>query len=316
MSKTARLLELMMTINAKKVFTARELAEEFNVSYRTILRDLEELSSLGVPLYSEVGVHGGYRIIKERILPPVSLKETEAIAIFFAAQSLEYFGALPFKAEIKTALNKFYHSLPQDVKSTIDEMKHRVAFWSPKRPHAAPYLKDLLEAAVSQTSLCIEYDGSHGPQERRIFPVGLYSHNGLWYCPAYCFKRQAFRLFRADRVLNVLPTPPPDAVDVPSMSITEWLEHAERGGQTTLPLKVQLTAEGVRHAQNLLDLETMITMNADRTGTLYGRIPQSEIGYFTELIWSLGTEARLEEPIEIIELIQVKLQKLSHFYKK
>ena len=60
MSKTKRLIELMMTVNAKRKFTARELAEEFNVSYRTILRDLDELSELGVPLYSEVGADGGY----------------------------------------------------------------------------------------------------------------------------------------------------------------------------------------------------------------------------------------------------------------
>lgn len=69
MSKSKRLMELMMTVNRMRKFTVRELADQFDVSSRTILRDLQELSELGVPLYSEVGPHGGYQVLKERILP-------------------------------------------------------------------------------------------------------------------------------------------------------------------------------------------------------------------------------------------------------
>ena len=65
MSKSKRLLDLMMTVNRKRKFTVRELADEFHVSSRTILRDLQELGELGVPLYSEVGPHGGYQVLSE-----------------------------------------------------------------------------------------------------------------------------------------------------------------------------------------------------------------------------------------------------------
>ncbi len=83
MSKSKRLLELMMTVNRKRKFTVKELAREFGVSSRTILRDLQELSELGVPLYSEVGPHGGYQVLNERMLPPIAFTEEEAVAIFF-----------------------------------------------------------------------------------------------------------------------------------------------------------------------------------------------------------------------------------------
>ena len=83
MNKSQRLLEMMMAVNRKRKFTVKELAGEFNVSSRTILRDLQELSELGVPLYSEVGPHGGYQVLKERILPPIAFTEEEAVAIFF-----------------------------------------------------------------------------------------------------------------------------------------------------------------------------------------------------------------------------------------
>lgn len=65
-TKTQRLIELMMKVYDKKQFTVEELAQEFDVSYRTMLRYLQELSSLGVPLYSEVGKHGGYSLLNEK----------------------------------------------------------------------------------------------------------------------------------------------------------------------------------------------------------------------------------------------------------
>ena len=91
MSKAERLIEMMITINAKKDFTVGELAKEFSVSKRTILRDLQELEQAGFPLYSEVGAAGGYHILKERILPPITFSENEAKAIFFACQALKFY---------------------------------------------------------------------------------------------------------------------------------------------------------------------------------------------------------------------------------
>ena len=82
MSKAERLIEMMITINTKKHFTVGELAEEFSVSKRTVLRDLQALEQAGFPLYSEVGAAGGYRILKERVLPPITFSENEAKAIF------------------------------------------------------------------------------------------------------------------------------------------------------------------------------------------------------------------------------------------
>jgi predicted DNA-binding transcriptional regulator YafY len=108
MSKSKRLLELMMTVNRKRKFTVKELALEFGVSTRTMLRDLQELSELGVPLYSEVGPHGGYQVLKERILPPIAFSEEEAVAMFFAVYALRHYSSLPFEAESASSLDKFY----------------------------------------------------------------------------------------------------------------------------------------------------------------------------------------------------------------
>ncbi len=104
--KSKRLMELMMTVNRKRRFKVQELADEFGVSKRTILRDLQELSELGVPLYSEVGPHGGYQVIRERVLPPIAFTEGEAVAMFFAVHALRHYSSLPFEAESASALRQ------------------------------------------------------------------------------------------------------------------------------------------------------------------------------------------------------------------
>jgi HTH domain len=133
MPKAKRLLELMMTVNRKRKFTVKELAEEFGVSTRTILRDLQELSELGVPLYSEVGPHGGYHVLNERSLPPISFTEEEAIAIFFSVYALRHYLSIPFEAEISSALNKFTSYMTSDIRDRIEQMKNRVDFITPVR---------------------------------------------------------------------------------------------------------------------------------------------------------------------------------------
>ena len=112
MSKAERLIEMMITINAKRDFTVGELAKEFSVSKRTILRDLQELEQAGFPLYAEVGAAGGYHILKERILPPIAFSESEAKAIFFACQALQYYRDLPFEQETISVLKKFLNCSP------------------------------------------------------------------------------------------------------------------------------------------------------------------------------------------------------------
>lgn len=85
MNKAERLVALMMTVNRMRKFTVQELADQFGVSRRTMLRDLQELSGMGVPLYAEPGPHGGYQVLRERILPPIAFTEEEAVSIFLPA---------------------------------------------------------------------------------------------------------------------------------------------------------------------------------------------------------------------------------------
>ncbi len=312
MSKSKRLIELMMHVNRRRNFTVKELAEEFNVSTRTILRDLQELSELGVPLYSEVGPHGGYRVLNERILPPISFTEDEAAAIFFAIHAISHYVYIPFEAELSSTLNKFYYNMPEDVRLRIDEMKNRVDFVTPKRHAKSPYLSLLLEGTIHQKVIQIEYESRDGTSQREIQPVGIYAHNGLWYCPAFCFSQRDFRTFRSDRILSaaISSTIPMDFQHV-------HLENRRSFMKLEVPsvqLYAELSKEGVQRCELAIWSTPMLNIRNDGTGWLVGDIPENDIPFFAEFFVGLGNHATVKNPPEIIEHIRKMVSEILAKY--
>jgi predicted DNA-binding transcriptional regulator YafY len=315
MSKSKRLMELMMTVNRMRKFTVKELAREFGVSPRTILRDLQELSELGVPLYSEVGPHGGYQVLKERVLPPIAFTEDEAVALFFASHALRHYRYLPFRSESTSALSKFYPYMPGDVRDLIDEMKNRVDFHTPARQAEFPYLSELLDAAVRQKVLRIDYESRERQSCRDIQPIGIYASHGLWYCPAYCFLRRDIRLFRCDRIKGVREADvSAKPVDLASIHLDNW-ESLDVADREWVRLVAELGSEAIPKCEDELGGRMEIHVRADSSGWLDANIPRSELSYFARFFIGLGTDAAVSSPPELVDLIRRMLQELLGRYE-
>lgn len=314
MSKSKRLMEMMMTVNRKRRFKVQELADEFKVSKRTILRDLQELSELGVPLYSEVGPHGGYQVIKERVLPPIAFTEGEAVAMFFAVHALRHYSSLPFEAESASALKKFYLHMPGDVRDRIDGMKDRVDFIAPTRRGSTPFLPLLLDAAVSQKVLAIEYETKEeGRSLRRIQPVAIYANNGYWYCSAYCFMRQGFRVFRSDRI-HVAEF---DSSGTMPLDLSEFDITRRQSAELRQPvrLRASLSRTGVGRCEAELWLAPMLHVQADGSGVIDADVSRNDMPFYAEFLIGLGDEIVLEEPAELMQAIRVRLTELLSKYE-
>ncbi|NOU87415.1 WYL domain-containing protein [Paenibacillus sp. LMG 31460] len=314
MPKSKRLLALMMTVNRKRKFTVKELAQEFEVSSRTILRDLQELSELGVPLYSEVGPHGGYQVLNERILPPIAFSEEEAIALFFACHALRHYVNLPFKTEASSALSKFYNYMSGDVRDRIDQMKNRVDIITPSRHSESPYLSILLEGAIDQKVLLIDYESREGISSREIQPIGIYASNGLWYCPAYCFLRGDIRVFRCDRMHSAVTSSASKPMDLRHVHLgnRESLIKAE---EEEVILYVELSKEGVQKCESELWTVSKLHIRNDGTGWLDGNIVKSDFPFFAKFILGLGNEATVKSPPELVDAMKEMITEIMAKYE-
>lgn len=314
MQKSQRLIQMIMMINAKRTFTVQELADEFGLSTRTITRDLQELSELGIPVYSVQGRGGGYRLLRERLLPPISFTEGEAVALFFACHSLQFLGSLPFGEGADSALHKFYHYLPADMKEKIDAMRERVMIWSPYRPMSESVLRMLLLSIMERKIVTIRYRSSSGESVRDIQPIGLYASSGYWYCPAYCMKRKEVRQFRADRILSAEWNE-----DMPYEEKVAHLTLQDKPDKRELAhveLRVSLTARGMWELESNPRFTAYLERAKDGSGKAAMPIPQEDIPFYGDLLWSLGAEAVIEGPEEAVAYIKSKIQAMLTHYGK
>ncbi|MGE7950899.1 helix-turn-helix transcriptional regulator [Lysinibacillus xylanilyticus] len=312
MSKAKRLLDILLFVSAKKKFTAQEVADEFNISIRTVHRYILDLSDMGLPIYAEQGRNGGYTVLTSRLLPPILFTEDEVVSIFFAFQSLKYYRDLPFDAEISSASHKLYSSLQHDAKQKVDKLQSYIAFWNAKRAIETPLLKDALEAAIENKNLHIQYESKSGTTTKHIHPLGVYAHDGLWYMPAFDFTKQKILLFRVDRILSIVES---EENKDKFLNLEEWfgspyeIKHPIR-------LHVLLSREGVRQCKSDPSLGDFVVITQDGTGYIDSIIDKGELNFISPLFYRLGVHAQILEPKELINILRQQAKDILSMYQE
>ncbi len=315
MSRTARLLELLVKVQTRTHFTSRELAEEFGVSRRTILRDMAVLSQMGVPLRSTSGPGGGYSLPRGgRRLSP-SLRVDEALALIVSYEALLRYPVSPFSEESVSAVTKLRAALPPDVVGELDVLREHVAVVETVRDYEAPLLGDLLRAALDGAHLRITYDSiSSGARERVIFPFGVYASQGFWYCACRDYKREMNVSLRADRFLSAKrlegPGTPPRPPRIPMRSWTRGV-RGDPGERIRLRVSV-----GERSAKSFELVSLLGRIEVDRSGhtVVDAEIPRSEIDFYASQLLSIGTDVRVESPAELVRAIRQKALEVARLY--
>lgn len=301
MSKTKLLFDLIMYVNTKRNFTAEDVANEFHVSVRTAHRYLMELSEMGVPLYTEAGRNGGYRMLDNRALPPIIFNENEAFAIFFAFQSLKYYKSLPFEIDMKSVSRKLYAYLPTDTRNKIDNLDTVLSFWNKKRGIPSPLLKEIMEAALNNHILDIEYQSKHKNTNREISPIGVYAYDGFWYMPAFDLSHHEIRVFRLDRILTLKSTQKKHNLFI---NLDSWLDSlSAQEPNEPIHLYAELTREGIRKCNGQPWLEPHVKITDENHGHVDMNIDKSEVAFVSSFFLQLGTNAKVLQPQEVIDNI-------------
>ena len=312
LSKAKRLLDILIFASAKKAFTAQEIADEFNISVRTVHRYILDLSDMGLPIYAEQGRNGGYKVLTNRVIPPILFTEEEAVSIFFAFQSLSYYRDLPFNTEINSVTHKLYSSLQHDAKAKVDKIRSYIAFWNPKRTIDTPLLNEVLTAAIENKNLHFQYESKTGIKTKHVHPIGVYAHDGLWYLPSYDYDRKKVLLYRIDRILSILST---EENEDTFMNLEKWFTSNSNVVHNPTQLHVLLTTEGVRQCKSVPYLEEFVIVNEDGTGYINSTIDKGEINFITPLFYRLGKDAKVLEPKELIDGLRIRAKEVLHMYE-
>ncbi|WP_413450857.1 YafY family protein [Georgenia phoenicis] len=205
---TARVLAMLELLQTGGQRTVGELAGRLGVDERTVRRYAEHLADLGIPVQSERGRYGGYRLLPGYKLPPLMLTDDEAVAVVLGLKAAERAGlATTAPAATASALAKVSRVLPQALRRRLDSLLASAEFTSPARvaaPAGADVLLALAAAAQARRTVAVAYTAWDGRESRRELDVyGLVFHSGRWYVTGHDHGRDDVRTFRLDRIASV-----------------------------------------------------------------------------------------------------------------
>jgi predicted DNA-binding transcriptional regulator YafY len=217
MNRTDRLYALAEELRAVdgQPRTAAWLAERFEVTTRTVKRDISALQQAGTPIWSAAGPGGGYVLDPAATLPPLTFTPAEAaaVAVALSAQS-----GLPFGPDGRSALTKVLAAMPSGPRQAAEELAARV--WIRNGGPREPVARAIDEALRQSRVLVIDYVDAQGERtERRpVEPMAIALVREQSYLLAWCRRRRAGRWFRLDRIsaahVTTEPAPPRDVVEV------------------------------------------------------------------------------------------------------
>ncbi|MBU2509781.1 YafY family transcriptional regulator [bacterium] len=196
-----RLLSLMMLLQTRRQMTAEELANELEVSKRTIYRDIDALSVAGVPVYANGGPGGGYALLDSYRTTLTGLNEGEIQALFMLTIPSPI-SDLGVSQQVKTAVLKLTSTLASDHHQHADYLRQRLhldaASWF-QTDEPALHLKTVQEAVWQDRQLVLSYRRRNGKvSERTISPYGLVAKASIWYLVAATDK--GMRVYRVSRI--------------------------------------------------------------------------------------------------------------------
>jgi predicted DNA-binding transcriptional regulator YafY len=321
--RASRLLSILLLLQNRGRMTAQELAEELDVSVRTVYRDVEALSTAGVPLYGDAGHHGGYQLIGgyRTRLTGLHVDEAESLALSGVPDAAAELG---LGAVLAVAQSKLAAALPAELRGRVDRVRERFHLdpqgWY--RPaDQAPFLLPVADAVWNLRRLRVLYRRWSRPQEveRVLDPYGLVLKAGVWYFVAA--ERDRVLTYRVSQIRELGDTGErferPASFDLPEYWRGYLKDYDERRFRTQAT--VRLRAALLRSLPERLDtamaeaiVETATEPDAD--GWVTATMPVESADYTVPLLLGFGPDVEVLGPAELRDRMAETVAALQAMY--
>lgn len=289
-----RLLEIVYILLDKKIVTAKELSKHFDVSQRTIYRDIDTLSGAGIPVSTNKGKGGGIRLLENFVLNKVILSDKEQIDIISSLQGLNALNV----PDIESVLKKLAVMFKRDSISWIDvDFSH----WGSNDAEGEKF--NILKVAIlNRNIVTFDYFSSLGEKTKRtIEPLKILFKKQSWYVLGYCKTKCDFRIFKITRIRNLTSTNEFFQRDIPKNG---WCNFQDPNySMVKLVMRIE-----EKMAYRIYDelAQGDIVKNPDGSFTVTVSFPEDEWVY--GYVLSYGNYAEVLEPNHIREIIKRKIE--------
>ena len=308
--KVDRLVSIIMTLLDKKRMGAQELADMFEVSPRTIYRDIDAINLAGVPIRSVSGVGGGFEIMPEYKIDKKVFSTADLSAILMGLSSLSN---MVRGDELVNALAKVKSFIPAEKAKDIEIKTNQICIdlspWIGNQ-NIQPYLETIKAALQNCRLLSFEYIAHHGNKAvRTVEPYQLVLKSSHWYFYGYCYHRSAYRLFRLSRMSELQieqKTFVPRDYQQPILDFETIIETMQE------EIKIRIHKSVL---DRVLEFCTCEHFLPDGDEHYIVDFPFLENEYYYDILLSFGDKCECLEPLHIREKMKQKIQNIAAIYK-
>lgn len=308
--KIDRLVSMIMILLDKDRIGAQELADMFEVSPRTIYRDIDTINMSGIPVHSTSGVGGGFEIMRNYKLDKKVFSTADLSAILMGLSSLSN---TVRGDELVNALAKVKSFIPAEKTKDIEIKANQI--YIDLRPwmgnsNIQPYLEIIKTALQESRLLSFQYSAHHGNKTARIVePYQLVLKNSHWYLQGYCHMRSDYRLFKLSRISSLqmqVETFIPRDYEKPILEFSDFLETI----QTKIKIRVHKSV-----MDRVLDYCAYEEFTPDGDEHYIVDFPFIENDYYFDILLSFGNKCECLEPLHIRAEMKRKIHDIAVLYK-
>ena len=231
MNKFDRSISILILLQTKKIITAATVAERFEISLRTVYRDINTLKKAGIPIIGDPGI--GYSIMEGYRLPPVMFNEGEALSLLTAEKFMANITDHETQQHYSAAMNKIKAVLRSSEKLALDILDDSIAIAPYKIEEHKPFLQELFKSIAARHLLQVSYEKADGTaSERTLEPMGCYHQSNNWYLVAYCQLQKDYRTFKMNRIQNLVSLD--KTFDRPHFDLQQYLEDQTKAWKEQL----------------------------------------------------------------------------------
>lgn len=310
--KVDRLVSIIMILLDKERIGAQELADKFEVSPRTIYRDIDAISMAGIPVRSASGVGGGFEIMPEYKIDKKVFSAADLSALLMGLSSLS---GMVRGDELVHALAKVRSFIPaeraKDIELKVNQICIDLSPWMGKSK-IQPYL-EMIKAALQESKLLsFEYIAHHGNKTARtVEPYQLVLKSSHWYLQGYCHKRNDFRLFRLSRMSNLQMQ---EEVFTPRDYQKPILDFAESLETMQTKIKIRIHKSVMDRVLDFCSFED-ISPDSDDGEHYIVRFPFIENEYYYNILFSFGDKCECLEPLHIRAEMKRRIHDIAALYE-
>ncbi|WP_334076766.1 helix-turn-helix transcriptional regulator [Paenibacillus sanfengchensis] len=332
MKRMDRMMAIMMALQ-QRAETAQSLADKLEVSKRTVLRDMQALSEMGVPLYAISGPGGGYRLMEGYRLEPLQLTSDEALTLLMALDGMAKYSDGPLRQARWTAADKIRSALPEGTLGEVTPWLAHIGLEVPDRRSRTPHLDTLFRHAAEGSWVRAMYRSQRYRRELHLRPVRVYAAYGFWYCVAESPLHGERRTFRVDRFEEVCTAEPPEAAEATGTrgaSDSAAEARARRSADAPadcdgaslstaadpapIPVAARLTYRGALLAEQDPDIGHLVKQTDDEVWELAFACPPSEWDWAVSFFYGMGLDAEVLEPAALRIALRERAQSVAARY--